>query len=347
MWRLRYAIKAAIASGLFHLGIFRLLRRRLRGKAVVLMYHRVLPETARARSGSHPGYIVSDVTFAMQMAHLKRHFTVISEREFAAHLDEARPFPDGACLITFDDGWRDNLTHALPVLRAHGLPAVIYLPVNFIGTERLFWREALTHALLAAIEQVRRDGRRRPELETVLSPSGLADVLAIADDDPRPAVIAAVDAHSRLRMQDDGALVRRLEKCLGIGVAAGVHPDGFLSWAEIREMAAAGLSFGAHGAEHRLLGELSVSEAAAELRESKRIVSEQVGQPVLGLSYPNGSVTPAVRALADELDYRVAFTTRPGAVAVGDDRLMLARVNVHEDMTSSLPMFMARVFGLW
>lgn len=348
MWRLRYAIKPAIAHALFRLGILGLLRaRRLRGRAVVLMYHRVLPADVRRRTGSHPGYIVSDTTFARQMAYLKRHFTVLSEQEFVAHLDAGRPFPEGACLITFDDGWRDNLEHALPVLRAQGLPAVVYLPVNFIGTRRVFWREALTAVLVTAVGRARSDARLRTELDALLGPVGLSGVLSITDRDPREAVIAAVDAQSHRRMQDDGALLRQLEQRLGIDVEASDTPDGFLSWPEVREMTAAGISFGAHGAEHRLLGELPVDDAEVELRESKRIVAEQLGRPVLGLSYPNGSVTPAVRALADAAGYRVAFTTRPGAVAPTDDRLMLARVNVHEDMTRSVPMFMARVVGLW
>jgi peptidoglycan/xylan/chitin deacetylase (PgdA/CDA1 family) len=148
-------------------------------------------------------------------------------------------------------------------------------------------------------------------------------------------------------MQDDGALVKALEEVLGVTVEAMETGDTFLSWDEVRTMATAGVAFGAHGVEHRLLGELPPAEADFEVRESKRVVSEQVGAPVMSLTYPNGSVTPAVRGMVEAAGYRAAFTTEPGPVSATDDRFMLRRVNVHEDMTASTPMFLARVVGLF
>jgi peptidoglycan/xylan/chitin deacetylase (PgdA/CDA1 family) len=348
MWRLRYAIKASIAYTLYYLGILDLMRARvLRNKAVVLMYHRVLPAAQRARTASHPGYVVSDTTFARHMDCLSRCFTVLSEQQFVEHLDKARPFPDSSCLITFDDGWHDNRTHALPVLRAHKLPAVIYLPVNFIGTRRLFWREALTHALLEAIRQQRRGDVSSDAVRGVLDPHGLGHVLDIADPDPRHAVIEAVQQQAHRRMQDDGALVKVLEELLGVEVQAMETGDTFLSWEDVQEMSAAGISFGAHGVEHRLLGDLPPAEADFEVRESRRVVADRIGAPVLGLTYPNGSVTPAVRGMVEAAGYSAAFTTESGPVAATDDRFMLRRVNVHEDMTASTPMFLARIVGLF
>jgi len=262
------------------------------------------------------------------------------------HLDTGRPFPDSSCLITFDDGWQDNLTHAWPVLRALRLPAVIYLPVNFIGTTRLFWREALTHVLLEAVRRVRAEGSVSGDLRALLRAHALDHVLAIADDDPRDAVVAAVQQQAHRRMDDDGAILASIERELGVDVSALDTPDTFLSWDDVAALASGGIEFGAHGTEHRLLGALPVADAEIEVRESRRIVGERVGRPVLGLSYPNGSVTPAVRALVAAAGYRAAFTTEPGTVSAHDDRFMLRRVNVHEDMTRSTPLFLARMLGV-
>ena len=348
MRRVAYTAKAGIAKALYALGVLDLLRaRRLRGRAVVLMYHRVLSNEARVRSASHPGYIVSDTTFARQMAFLKQHFTVLTEQQFVEHLDSGLPFPDSSCLITFDDGWHDNLTHAWPILREQRLPAVIYLPVNFIGSTRLFWREALTHGLLEAVRRVRSGGSVSGELRGLLRAQALEHVLAIADDDPRDAVVSAVQQQAHRRMEDDGALLASLERELGVDVEALDTPDRFLSWDDVQALAAGGIAFGAHGAEHRLLGMLPVADAESEIRQSRRVVGDRVGRPVLGLSYPNGSVTPAVRALVADAGYRAAFTTEPGTVSVHDDRFMLRRVNVHEDMTRSTPLFLARMLGVF
>lgn len=345
---LRWLAKEAIAQALYRLGLLDLLRRRrLRGRAVVLMYHRVLPEDARARSASHPGYVVSDTTFARQMAFLRSRFTVLSAHEFLSHLDTGAPFPDSSCLITFDDGWYDNLTHALPVLQAHGLPALVFLPVNFIGTRRLFWRERLTQALRAAVDRARQEPDRVAGLRALLAPHGLASLLEAAAPPPLTTFIDAVQSLAHRRMADDGALAQAIERVAGVEVEALPSPDAFLDWNDVRTMARAGIAFGGHGAEHRLLGALPPHEADEEIRQSRERVSREVGVPALALSYPNGSVTSDVRRLTEAAGYRMAFTIEPGSVAAGDDRFLLKRVNVHEDGTASMPRFLGRMVGLF
>ena len=168
---------------------------KLRRKAVVLAYHRVLTPEQRDRTASQQGLVVEDGTFARQVALLTRLFTVLTLDEFADHLARRLPFRGPCCLITFDDGWIDNFENALPVLRAHKLPAVMFLPVNFIGRRRLFTREALTHLLVRAVAVSRKEPGRRDVLRAHLAPLGLDRVLDIDDEDPLPAVLMLVGAH--------------------------------------------------------------------------------------------------------------------------------------------------------
>src|SRR6201999_329515 len=92
---------------------------KLRGKAVVLMYHRVLP--SGADSFSHAGIVVTPQTFERHMRFFARHFRLLDLAGFRKELDGG--FGPRACLVTFDDGWQDNHRHALPVLRRHRVPA--------------------------------------------------------------------------------------------------------------------------------------------------------------------------------------------------------------------------------
>ena len=125
--------KTIAASVLFHAGLLRrLAHRRLRNGAIVLMYHRVLPEDRAAQSFSHPGIVVTPATFERQMALLKREFRPLSLQDFLGHMEARIPFPDGACLVTFDDGWIDNHDYALPILRRHGVPAVVFVATDYI-----------------------------------------------------------------------------------------------------------------------------------------------------------------------------------------------------------------------
>jgi peptidoglycan/xylan/chitin deacetylase (PgdA/CDA1 family) len=93
----------------------------------VLMYHKV---------NDLPGNRMSIPThhFDEQMSLLgELGYTVVDLDAVLAHYRERAPLPDGAVLITFDDGYRDNLVNAAPVLRKHGYPAVQFVPIAFVG----------------------------------------------------------------------------------------------------------------------------------------------------------------------------------------------------------------------
>jgi peptidoglycan/xylan/chitin deacetylase (PgdA/CDA1 family) len=93
----------------------------------VLMYHKV---------NDLPGNRMSMPTglFAEQMAQLRElGYTVVDLDAVLAHYVEGAPLPPGAVLITFDDGYRDNLRNAAPVLHAQGYPAVQFVPIGYVG----------------------------------------------------------------------------------------------------------------------------------------------------------------------------------------------------------------------
>src|SRR4051812_39876654 len=94
------------------------------------MYHKV---------NDVPGNPLSVPTslFAEQMAALADlGYRVVALDEVLAHYREGRPLPPGAVLITFDDGYRDNLENAAPILAARGYPATIFVPIGYLDSER-------------------------------------------------------------------------------------------------------------------------------------------------------------------------------------------------------------------
>jgi peptidoglycan/xylan/chitin deacetylase (PgdA/CDA1 family) len=328
---------------LYYSGVLRLWQLlTLRNRAVVLMYHRVLSEDEQRRTGSHPGIVVGQDTFDRQMALLRRRFVVLSMDQFARHLAERIPLPHSSCVITFDDGWRDNLTAALPVLRQHGLSATVFLPVRFIGHRRVFWRESLTHLLVDALSHARTDAALRARITTVLAAEGLAHLLD-AEGDPRPAVIDAIAGLPRERAAH---LLTEIEAITGRSVDPSTTPDTFMDWAEVHEMAGAGVTFGGHGADHVPLADVPVQTAEAEIREARDTMRARATGAALAFAYPNGSYNGEVVRLVKSAGYRLAFTTRPGRIQADDDPFTLKRVNIHEAMTRTPPMFLARVLGV-
>jgi len=132
----RAAITAAVV---ILLALFSLvLALRLNYAPAVLMYHSVAP-------GADPSsrLAVSPATFDRQMRMLKtRGFNVIPAEELARNVKEGKRMPLHTVAITFDDGYKDNYTHAFPILRTYGLPATVFMITGEAGRQdRLSWDE--------------------------------------------------------------------------------------------------------------------------------------------------------------------------------------------------------------
>jgi peptidoglycan/xylan/chitin deacetylase (PgdA/CDA1 family) len=346
--RISYTVRMTISHALYYAGVLHLiLRIRLRSKTVVLAYHRVLTPEQRARTASQEGMVVEDRTFARHVALLSRLFTVLTLDEFADHLARRVSFRGPCCLITFDDGWIDNVKNALPVLRAHKLPAVMFLPVNFIGRRWLFPREALTHLLVRAVAVSRNEPSRRVVLRAHLAPLGLEGVLDIKDEDALPAVLMMVGTHRYASGPAFEALVATLSAELGFSDAELSDLDTFIDWSTVDMLARNGFTFGGHGAEHRVLTQVSRSMARCEIESSKRVLDAQLAHPVQAFAYPNGGWNADIAQTVKTAGYSLAFTIEPGHVSCDDDPFALRRVNIHEGMTRSTPMFMARLAGIF
>jgi peptidoglycan/xylan/chitin deacetylase (PgdA/CDA1 family) len=96
----------------------------------VLMYHKV--NDVRGNSVTVPTGL-----FDEQMAQLgELGYRPVSLDQVFGHFLHGDPLPDGAVLITFDDGYRDNLTNAAPILERHGYPAVLFVPIGYVGGRR-------------------------------------------------------------------------------------------------------------------------------------------------------------------------------------------------------------------
>lgn len=306
----------------------------------MLMYHRVLSEEERIHSFSHEGIVVGMESFASQMEYLKDSFNVISLEEFLNQLPQKR-FEKYSCLITFDDGWIDNYTNAYPVLTTNELPAVIFLPVDFIGTKKQFWREKVSANLFALCTNSSEDSRH------ILDKLGL-DYLA--DQSPEQIKLSVQDYVSKLKKSspEERALVlspltQFSDKlpCLNNNI------DKFLSWGQVREMRDSGMSFGSHSSRHNILTELSLDDAAWEVSSSRVVINDKIGGFPRTFCYPNGDYSEQIVDIVARGGYDAAFSTKAGLVEAKDNPFTIKRVNIHEHMTRNTPLFLARLLGIF
>ena len=339
---IRTLLRKCLAHGLYYSGLLWLYAAfKLRRRAVVLMYHRVLPEGAD--TFSEEGIVVTPRTFARHLRFLKQHFRLLSLDQFVAAVQEGARLPSRGCLITFDDGWHDNVTYALPLLREHGVPAVVFLATDYVGSAQCFWQERLTRKLFVAAQA---DGAPRQIVESQTS----AGVHLVPPLDRRRVIRAAV---TRMK-QWPAAEVARFESDLDCALAeAGIPSPGsgedrFMDWDEASRLAPPSpLVAAAHGCSHVPLTSLGPSAAMEELRETRARLQAAVGRVVTAIAYPNGNYDDSVVQQARGAGYLAGFTTQRGLVSEGDDPLRLRRLNVHEAATASLPEFLCIILGVF
>lgn len=107
-----------------------------RGNGAILTYHRVLPDSIISQD-SILNIAVSISNFRKQIKYLKNNFSILPINNFLRHINsESKQFK---ILITFDDGYKDNLDHAFPILKEFNVPAIIYVITKFIGNTSLPW----------------------------------------------------------------------------------------------------------------------------------------------------------------------------------------------------------------
>jgi peptidoglycan/xylan/chitin deacetylase (PgdA/CDA1 family) len=238
------------------------------GRLLVLGYHNV-DSTWRWPATPAGG----PRNFARQMSLLARVANVVPLDAALADLAEGRPLPPRAVAITFDDGYRDNLTHAVPVLRRLGLPATVFLVPGFLSHKVHAWWERLGWALRTT---------RVPAVEVDRT------LLPLSDDAARVRALAVIEAS--LKRDDLVTRHERLDRLVeALELEGDLHPgDLFIDWDEARELVGTGIAIGSHTMGHAILARETPAEQQADLRESRELLERELGVAVRTLAYPNG-----------------------------------------------------------
>jgi peptidoglycan/xylan/chitin deacetylase (PgdA/CDA1 family) len=343
MQRIKATIKRLLTEALYLSGlVWVLLALRSRKHLMVLTYHRVLPADAWSRSFSADGIIVTPETFERHMRLLSRRFDVLTPDDFAAALAGQRPWPKRGCLVTFDDGWWDNLQYAAPVLARYRVPALLFVATDYVGTDRVFWQERVSNLLFSA-------RARGEDARAVLQSMGAAHLLETSDEGARLAIRRVIDEFKSCDEKELASRFSALESFLSKagGVVAANTVDRFMSWQEVTALARESpVTIGSHGCSHVPFTRLAPTDLEQELERSRVRIREETGLAVVDLAYPNGDCNAAVAAQTETAGYRLAFSTQRGYVKRGDDLRRLRRINIHEHGTSNDALFVARVAGL-
>lgn len=284
------AKKALYGSGL--LGLYHRLRNRR--TLTVIMFHRVLSTDDPRWTSADPDYTLERGLFAHCLAFFRRHYTVVTERQVLAARRGGPPLPPRALLITFDDGWQDNVSHALPALAAAGLPGLLFVVADAVGRRQPFWQERLVAAQRrgALAPAHVRAAMAAARLE---APSGGEDLGALR------ALIAALEAQpASARAPVLAALEPRLDDGLRHMVDAG----------ELATLRDGGVAIGLHGKTHEPM--TRAADVDAELGGARAELAARLGgEAPATMSFPHGRFDDAIAARARDAGYELLFTSVP------------------------------------
>ena len=266
----------------------------------VLAYHRVA-DPARDTIQGDPSIIsATPETFADQVRLLVQHYVPIGLPDLEALVRGAQPIPRRAVLVTFDDGYRDFLLHAWPVLKKHSVPVVLFVPTAYPGRKRLFWWDELWRMFSRAT-----------------APSAFLPGLGRVDlGTPRTRWGAMVHIRKEMRFLPSHAVQQRMTE---FRAALGVEVEStsvVLSWEELRTLSREGVTIASHGRSHASMPSLTETEIAEEIDGAQVDMEQELGAVARVFAYPFGHYDARVASVLRGRGFLAAFRTGPGHNAI-------------------------------
>ncbi|MBK8744995.1 MAG: polysaccharide deacetylase family protein [Propionivibrio sp.] len=278
-----------------------------KGQLSVFIFHRVFPE---------PDLLFPDEPdaqcFNQILGWIKSWFNVLPLDQAISKL-KCESLPERAAAISFDDGYADNRTVALPILLRHRLTATFFIATGFLDGGRM-WNDSIIESVRAC---------REPILD--LQPVALGAYPVGTCQEKREA-IAAIIAKVKYR-----AIRERIEVTSRIATLANVSlpTDLMMSSRQVKEMLEAGMQIGAHTVSHPILASIDLAEARDEMSGSKIFLENLLAERVSLFAYPNGK--PGIDylsehvSLAQEIGFDAAVTTAMGSARSGVDLYQVPR----------------------
>lgn len=318
------ALRSCLFYGAGHIGQLPGFRALFAGMAVIIVHHEIQRDS---RSELMTGISLS--LFEYSLDWLRRSgWSIVSLDECLQRLannDRSRRY----AVLTFDDGYRDNVSVALPVLERNNAPFMMYVPTGAPTRSMQSWWLGLRKLFLS---------RDKVTIDAIGRHFQCSDTRS---------KLAAFDEVRRWVHED----YRRSEmlaptfKQNGISLAA-LNDEYFLDERELRDLARHPLaSIGGHTTSHPALASLDSSSARAELADNRSYLQNLLQLPIRHVAYPFGTARACGRreeALASEVGFHSAVTTRQGQLHRSKvNHFALPRIGV-----SSRPDFRARMSGI-
>lgn len=257
-----------------------------RSSLTVFMYHSVTEDATR--NWGPWRYAVTPAEFEAQISAIADTYNVVTMDDVASHItDPEFTLPKDAAVVTFDDGYRDTLTQALPVLERHSIPATVYVTTGLLGDPYGPSEFRLAEAL-----------RNHSQ------PLSSSD-LGVEFQNPIPNNNELLYRLLRKKLNKKTNILEKIEN----GSPSGVAMLTKKQVSDISEHELIGI--GAHGHHHVPLTTLSKSDISKNISTCLSVLKNVLSHSPNHFSYPYGSYDSNVISAVEELGFMTAVTTRP------------------------------------
>lgn len=310
-------------------GIFRIWRAMKRNEIIVLCLHGIMDDGVQTKwKPLRAQYPRENLDTALRT--LKKHYTFISLDDAAEMLQGKKPVQRNSIVLTFDDGYLNNLLHALPILRKHEVPCVMYVAVGNTEERKPFWFDRLDYAIQHAHvhdktfvvngETVTIDASTRGKLKRTFKQ--LRDLAKKGHRSDLEMLAELQSLSEQLEEQNDKRLSDIFEEDDWSSV---------MNWDQVAEAAADPLvTIGSHTVDHIRLGEVDEARAMRELSESKIALESHGVNGCDHFCYPDGNYNDDTTAYVRRAGYQTAVTTEPGTNPVNTDLMRIKRIHLPE-----------------
>lgn len=315
----------------------RQIRQRWAPGALVLAYHRLHAD------GSDPWSLgVSPQNFKAHLEIIRKHTRPSSLDALAQSMREGKRLPRGI-VITFDDGYSDNLSHALPLLVHFEIPATVFIISAYLDQQQEFWWDELEQLLLhpgrlPATLALNFGGQTHCwPLEgdaewTAADFQRHASWLAGGNGGPTPRHRAFIELTRHLGTLEENerravmAQLRSLAVMQRPGPRKGYRP---LTSSELQELdRSEWMDVGVHTRTHPQLDRMPAELQREEVLGCRNDLEALLQRPVKTMAYPYGRYAPATPGLVRALGFDCACTVDPGEVRADTDPFQINRVVV-------------------
>ena len=227
--------------------------------------------------------------------------------------------PERAAAITFDDGYEDNASVAMPILQRHGLTATFFVASGYLDGGCM-WNDQITESLRSCrAEQL--------DLGSVLEAGlpGQASYPLQTLDLRRAAVSDIIRRVKYLPLSERALAVADVVRLSGVAMPR----DLMMTSEQLRSLRRGGMTVGAHTVSHPILAKLATADARQEIAQGKQALESRLDEPVNLFAYPNGrpgtDYSPETVALVRDCGFSTAVSTAWGAANASSDPLQLPR----------------------